>query len=326
MTRLPAFPSWDAYAAAVARALLQETSQTRDYASSGHAYKTELVEVFGSGGTITDARCMWPVNPAVKVSPLYLANEVSLYVTGSPYPPIWKWWPWERVRDYYAFKDRIQRPYGYFATAPEDALIHLSPMLGLIELLADHPSTKRAVVSFYPPEFIEPSGDTPCTIATQYRIRGDLLETLTLFRSHDFYGGFRTDPLRISFVQQFVAAVLRRRGLTVETGALHQVDGSVHYYPQKKHGDLGAIADYKVHTPTRNWHLFEHAYTDEATIWRDLEHYIDLVDTGEKSHVLAIVDAPLRWHAEKVLEGIEMAQARFGTPPRMPGPEVYHAR
>ena len=89
---LPTYDCFDCANAAAARDLFSaDASGTpvaamnviRDRASSGHAYKEELVEVFGTGYTIADARMMWPQNHATPVSPLFLANEIYTFTAGT---------------------------------------------------------------------------------------------------------------------------------------------------------------------------------------------------------------------------------------------------
>lgn len=297
---------FDCYARDAALALVDVPEVYRDHASSGHQYKTRLYETFGTGGTILSAQRMLPRNPASVVNPLYLANEIYLYVTSDTHPPIFNYWPWERVKDYYASPSGVVRPYGYGYYTRNDRLVQL------IETLRSHPTTKRAVVSFYPPEFLIPSADTPCTLYTQYRIIEGEVCTATAFRSHDYYGGFRTDPLRISFVQQLVAAALRTMDAPGRVGSLTQFDGSLHYYPDKPHTDLAKFANYQHDDQSvANWCPFDADYTYLQEVLNDLDMYLAVVADADTSAACVIKSPSLRKHAYEVLDYIAKARVKY---------------
>jgi Thymidylate synthase len=322
---LPTFDCFDCANAAAARDLTVTDGEgelagavnvVRDRASSGHAYKEELVEMFGSGYVVSDARMMRPRNPAAPVSPLFLANEIYTFTTGVARPPLLNWWPWERIRDYYASEAGYERPYGYGAFVDRPSRLEQ-----VVELLRSHPTTKRAVVTFQARHYLEPSADTPCPIATQYRIVEGSLCTVTSYRSHDYFGGYRTDPLRVSFLQQFVAAALGTMDCDVTVGSLAQFDGSLHYYPRKRHGDLSAIARWDhADVPSANWAMFTADYVYYDEVLRDLESFLLAFQFGNTEVARTIQCPSLRSFTREVLAGVAAARSKYGYPPHIPSP------
>ncbi len=189
----------------------------------GQGYKTRLVEVYGISTGIADARLC---HPCVPLHPIWLANELAMYLDReNPRLAALTYLPREEALRFHALDgDRIVRHYGY----------SIGNIGDIVEQLHVDPETKRAIVSFQEPAWRGVDAtESPCAIATQYLLRDGRLWTISGFRSHDFFAGGRMDPIRIGLVQQAIARILE-----VECGPLIIQDGSLHYYPDRKHGAL----------------------------------------------------------------------------------------
>jgi len=186
-------------------------------------YKAEIVEVLGHVGTLIDCR---NVNAARPLHPIWLANELATYIRiEHDIPSILYWLPEKDIRRFHALDKHSQyvRPYGYSLRRIGD----------IVEMLAAEPASKRAVVSFQDYGYTATALETPCALSTQYLIRDGRLWTINTYRSHDFFAGVQTDPYRISLIQQAIARILG-----VRPGPMVMQEGSLHYYPNRKHTPL----------------------------------------------------------------------------------------
>ncbi|MFD4475130.1 thymidylate synthase [Streptomyces sp. NPDC058471] len=97
----------------------------------------------------------------------------------------------------------------------------------VIDVLADDPDSKRAVVQiFHPGELREPGNiDVACTLALQFMLREGRLHAVGYMRANDAYRGMVSDVFSFTFLLEMLA-----RQLGAEVGSyVHQV-GSLHVY------------------------------------------------------------------------------------------------
>jgi thymidylate synthase len=116
-----------------------------------------------------------------------------------------------------AYGDRLHR-YGSYTETQLDRLI---------QLLADSPDTRRAVLSIYNgvEDLCSSSRNTPCTLTLQFLIRNGRLNAITTMRSNDVVRGFTYDVFQFTMLQEYVAAVLG-----IPPGAYYHNAGSLHIY------------------------------------------------------------------------------------------------
>ena len=186
-------------------------------------YKTDLDEVLGVASGVSDCRRVWPSS---HLHPVWVANEIATFArVEAGQPAITKWLPYDQVLKFHHLTDEgyLVRPYGFWP--------------GLYQVIIDHlradPESKRCVFTFQEPDFIRPAPETPCALTMQFLLRSGRLWTINTYRSHDFFAGNITDPIRASVVQQAIAYELG-----VKPGPIIFQDGSLHYYPLRKHRPL----------------------------------------------------------------------------------------
>ncbi len=111
---------------------------------------------------------------------------------------------------------------------------------GALSRLRGDPTTRQAVITTWRPEYNEETGakdgdggdpvrlymetrDVPCTVATQYRLRGGVLDASVFMRSSDAWLGLPYDVFNFASLQRAVAAELGAEGgsLSVHIGSTH---------------------------------------------------------------------------------------------------------
>lgn len=194
----------------------------------GQEYKQDLVEIYGVSTGIADAR---ECHPCVSLHPVWLANELAMYLSrDDPKLAALAYLPREECLRFHALDgDNVVRHYGYT----------VADIYHIADRLERDPESKRMLFVFQRPEWLtQDASETPCAIATQYLLRDNKLWTISGYRSHDFFAGCRMDPIRISLVQQAVAKVLYAHDSRITVGPLIIQEGSLHYYPNRKHRPL----------------------------------------------------------------------------------------
>lgn len=114
----------------------------------------------------------------------------------------------------------------YIAKIGDDMKIR-SQIDGVINILKEDPSSRRAVMSIYQPEDLFGWGgtNTPCTLSMQFLIRNNKLYGIVNMRSSDVVLGLTYDVFVFTMIQEFVA-----RQLGVELGEYIHNAGSMHFY------------------------------------------------------------------------------------------------
>lgn len=205
----------------------------------GQEFKQSLVEVIGECSGIRSCVDAYP--QTVNINPIWMCQEIAQFMDArDPKALILAWLPEDKVRRFHNLDadGRIENHYGY---VPET-------FARVVRMLCADPESKRAVVPFYT-TLQETAGEVPCALTTQYLLRDDRLWTVNAYRSHDYFAGVRTDAIRISVAQQYIAWML-----SAEPGPMVFQEGSLHYYPGRKHAPLaklaaGTCADHKEMRP-----------------------------------------------------------------------------
>ena len=97
---------------------------------------------------------------------------------------------------------------------------------GVLRLLRERPTTKRAVVQIFDAEDTADSHlEVPCTTTFQFVIRDELLHMIVTMRSNDAFKGLPHDVFCFTMLQEIVARSLGR-----EVGTYRQFTGSMHLY------------------------------------------------------------------------------------------------
>ena len=104
-----------------------------------------------------------------------------------------------------------------------------------VELLCRDPDTRQAAISIWTPN-PEPSKDTPCTIAIDFKIRGGELNAHVFMRSSDVWLGLPYDLASFSLLTVFVTWMLNRKGSKVIPGTLYLTASSSHLYVKNRAG------------------------------------------------------------------------------------------
>jgi thymidylate synthase len=100
----------------------------------------------------------------------------------------------------------------------------------VIDLLARHPSSRRAVVQLFDAaDLAEEHKDVPCTCSLQFLARGGALHMFTAMRSNDVFLGLPHDVFCFTMIQELVA-----RTLGLELGEYKHAVGSLHLYSQHR--------------------------------------------------------------------------------------------
>ena len=193
-------------------------------APAGQTYKRCYVEVLGEVSGLRDARDCLPLGQR-GVSWTWLGCEVAAYLDPRAPLPILAWKSRATVERFHRLRPdgRLRIPYG----VPLEAIWRLAGELRRA------PESRRVVVSFQRRGAYATADETPCALTSQFLLREGRLWSINTYRSHDLFAGVRTDTARCSVVQQALAALLG-----VEPGPLVFEEGSLHYYPGRRHAPL----------------------------------------------------------------------------------------
>jgi thymidylate synthase len=106
-----------------------------------------------------------------------------------------------------------------------------SQFINIYRQLKDNPTSKRCCIVIYTPYDTDPNRkDVPCTTQYEFIIRNNKLYMTVMYRSWDFFGGFKTyDFVLSSFVQQMLASWLK-----VDLGDLSFYANSLHFYERDR--------------------------------------------------------------------------------------------
>ena len=106
----------------------------------------------------------------------------------------------------------------------------------VVELLAEKPSTRRAVVQIFDHEDLgpEPYKDVPCTCTLQFFVRGEQVDLVVHMRSNDAFFGLVHDVFSFTMLQEIVA-----RALGKDMGRYVHMVGSLHLY-EEHHDEVAA--------------------------------------------------------------------------------------
>lgn len=106
------------------------------------------------------------------------------------------------------------------------AMRGIDQVANVCTLLAERPSSRRAVIQLYEAEDIaKHHKEIPCTTTIQLHVRGDRLHVSVTMRSNDAYWGLPHDVFCFTMLQEMLA---RRLGL--EVGEYYHYVGSMHIY------------------------------------------------------------------------------------------------
>jgi thymidylate synthase len=101
----------------------------------------------------------------------------------------------------------------------------------VVDTLVKDPDSRQAIVHYNQPDHCWPENkDFPCTMYSQFFIRGRHLHMTTCQRSCDIIKGFSYDVPWSCHFMEMVLNRLKERGLDVQLGLFTHVFGSLHLY------------------------------------------------------------------------------------------------
>ncbi|WP_218974082.1 thymidylate synthase [Xanthomonas hortorum] len=100
---------------------------------------------------------------------------------------------------------------------------------GIVNLLREKPTTRRAVIQLYDAEDLDSALSPPCTCTLQFLMRQGKLNLFVSMRSNDILFGFPHDVFAFTMIQEIIS---RRTG--VELGEYIHSVGSLHLYANQQ--------------------------------------------------------------------------------------------
>ena len=95
----------------------------------------------------------------------------------------------------------------------------------VIDKLKHNPTTRRATAVTWVPTVDTVVDEVPCMIIDDFKIRGDMVNLTTLFRSHDFAGAYPANLYGLSRLLEYVAGEVG-----VKPGMITSISASAHIY------------------------------------------------------------------------------------------------
>lgn len=210
----------------------------RDKSGTGHDYKKELYEKTFVHAKIRDSTKVVVNNTLFKTSPFMVLDEImTQYFNFNP-PFMARYRNREDLEKYYTLSILGRVEYTYGARFNE-----FNQLERLISLFKDRLETKRAVISIYTPYDTDSNRtDVPCTLMYNFLVRNNVLNAFVSYRSHDLFAGFRIDYVFLSFIMQYLIAILRAEiGVDLKVGSISTFDTSLHFYPKIVKTDITRI-------------------------------------------------------------------------------------
>lgn len=122
-----------------------------------------------------------------------------------------------------SFSDDSLFFFGAYGPRIRDQLGHV------VKSLSDDRDSRQAVITIWRPNPRQ-SKDIPCTISSQFMIRGDLIHCFMNMRSSDAWLGVPYDWFNFSMLSTGLCLLLREKGINVRPGLLHFYAASQHLY------------------------------------------------------------------------------------------------
>jgi thymidylate synthase len=257
--------------------LEQFTKIERTKSGTGHDYKKILYEKTFVNSTIKDGRAVIVNNTIFRTSPFMVIDEImTQYFNYNP-PFMSRYRKKEDLAKYYtlSFLERVEYTYGA-------RFNEFNQFEHLISLFKDRLETKRGVISIYTPYDTDPNRvDVPCTLMYNFLVRENKLHAFAAYRSHDLFAGFRIDYVFLSFIIQYLIAILRSElGVNLEVGSISTFDTSLHFYPTEVKSELTRIPS----SFTNDKRLFT-IFSDTSLTTKDIvEDMIGLKTVEEYAH------------------------------------------
>lgn len=95
----------------------------------------------------------------------------------------------------------------------------------VIDKLKHNPATRRATAVTWVPTVDTVVDEVPCMIIDDFKIRGEMINLTTVFRSHDFAGAYPANLYGLSRLMEYVAAEVG-----VKPGMITTLSASAHIY------------------------------------------------------------------------------------------------
>jgi thymidylate synthase len=95
----------------------------------------------------------------------------------------------------------------------------------VIDKLKHNPTTRRATAVTWVPTVDTVVDEVPCMIIDDFKIRGEMVNLTTLFRSHDFAGAYPANLYGLSRLMEYVASEVG-----VKPGMITTLSASAHIY------------------------------------------------------------------------------------------------
>lgn len=249
----------------------------RDKSGTGHDYKKDLYERTFVHAKILDGRSVISNNELFKTSPFMVLDEIlTQYFNYNP-PFMARYRNRDDLTKYYTLSMLERVEYTYGARFNE-----FNQFEHLIALFKDRLESKRGVISIYTPYDTDSNRtDVPCTLMYNFLIRHNTLHAFVAYRSHDLFAGFRIDYVFLSFIMQYLVAILRSElHIDLKVGSISTFDTSLHFYPQTIKTDITRIPE-SFKSEKRQFTIFN----DKNLTTRDIvEDMIKLKSIEEFAH------------------------------------------
>ncbi len=199
---------------------------------------------------------------------------------------------------------------------------------GVVELLREDPSTRRAVVAMWSPsrdgdqDVVKATRDLPCNTHVYFKVRDAELRMTVCCRSNDvLWGAYGANAVHFSMLQEYVA-----QKVGVKVGAMFQLSDSWHVYTGGAGGELWArLQEVPAHVlaqdPYESGRVWSVALGAQDPAWdADLKCFFALYDAEAGGHVEAKdfltpwwreVAVPM-WRAWRFRRASELADCRAG--------------
>lgn len=180
-------------------------------------------ELYGVSFVIRNHCCNWSEVSKDRPKDTYLDAEAAWYREATQkvasiekYGIIWK-----QIKSKY---ENVNSNYGYYIWNTYQC--GLNQFEYVIEELTNDKYSRKAIININNITHKYPNNpDMPCTIAIQFLIRDDKLESFVYMRSNDIYHGMRNDIPWFCHLAQLIANVLK-----IRLGDYHHNVTSLHYY------------------------------------------------------------------------------------------------
>ena len=206
------------------------------------AYLQIVKTILENGNVITDERedtTIEVLNIITTINKPIPETPIPLPIHQTITPPKNSFWDNNRLQVYCEeFIDKDKKDFIYTYGNRLRDYFQVDQINNAIQRLQNNKHSRRATSITWDPIVDDYETDVPCLILVDFKIRGNILYTTAVWRSHDIYGAWFANLVGLTFLAQYVA-----KNLDVTVGPITVQSISAHINEHDKKSAIQLLKD-----------------------------------------------------------------------------------